>query len=151
MHFEMITLHLIPADWDCALEEKAIAVLPSRKGEKTIQCLGKAELPPASRNNTVLFVNVGPETFVIGQGERTRDYEDFDISEPINRWIRPMFVNSMSREAIGAEAVTYQGEKVIEEYVNLVRADTTKIGCAWVRCFGGRDAVYSAYCLTNKA
>ncbi|VDM75439.1 unnamed protein product [Strongylus vulgaris] len=57
--------YMMQMDWDCALEEKAIAVLTSRKGEKTIQCLGKAELPPASRNNTVLFVNVGPGTFAI--------------------------------------------------------------------------------------
>ncbi|VDM81171.1 unnamed protein product [Strongylus vulgaris] len=130
--------YMMKMGWDCGLEEKAIAALNSLTEKKTNWCPGEHELPPAASDNTVFFV-------------KARDDDYFDISEPVNSFMRPMFVNPMSREAIEADAVTYQGQRVIENYVNLARADATKIGCAWVRCSGRPRGVYSAYCLTNKA
>ncbi|RCN53209.1 hypothetical protein ANCCAN_00766 [Ancylostoma caninum] len=71
----------------------------------------------------------------------------------LNIWAKQLDKTPMRESAIGPDSVTYQGDILLWEYVNLARGLITGIGCAQTTCsHGGPNSLtkHATLCLINK-
>ncbi|EPB73709.1 hypothetical protein ANCCEY_07223 [Ancylostoma ceylanicum] len=114
--------------WSCALEKEAIKLL----GDK---CPETAPTAPADK--TGLFY-------------KYHDKEKFSYVVALLHWLVEIEKGPLSDAATKGDAVTYQGEEKVANFVNFIREDVSEIGCAQLHCDENSIVKDTAYCLLNK-
>ncbi|ETN86810.1 hypothetical protein NECAME_05802 [Necator americanus] len=117
-------------EYNCNLEKKAFALM----GEC---CSTKA--PTAPDGTTALFYQID------------QDFDDHELFSAVWNWTKQINKFAVSDDAIRAKQVVYRNkDRNLYEYLTLVRAVSSKIGCADITCRRGNSIKYIALCLLNR-
>ncbi|KIH62813.1 SCP-like protein [Ancylostoma duodenale] len=112
--------------WACKLEKQAIAALGTKCGY---------DEPKAPAGMSGMFFNLDI------------DWDEPDIYTAMHSWANE--INEFAMQNVGKTDVKYDNPQV-RNWVNLVRPDITKIGCADITCVENGLNKYRAYCLVDK-
>ncbi|EYC12878.1 hypothetical protein Y032_0045g1136 [Ancylostoma ceylanicum] len=77
------------------------------------------------------------------------DWDVPEITSAVSEWIKEISEFAVSDIAITDKEVTFK-DNALREYLNLMRPNLTKIGCAEVLCNDNGMNKYRAFCLTDK-
>ncbi|EYC09310.1 hypothetical protein Y032_0061g3273 [Ancylostoma ceylanicum] len=118
--------------WNCSLEKEAIDLIGGA-------CSGDV---PTTDYRTILLTSV--------TGETRPPFES-----ALTVWTTELDRKAMRESAIGDDSVTYQNDIFLLDYLNLVRANLTGIGCAQTTCSLSIPSHNNAkksvvLCLTNE-
>ncbi|EYC12905.1 hypothetical protein Y032_0045g1150 [Ancylostoma ceylanicum] len=76
------------------------------------------------------------------------DWDEPDILTAMDSWTNE--INEFAMQQVGTDKVIYR-DPVVRNWLNLIRPDITKIGCAEITCVENGLNKYRAYCLVDKA
>ncbi|KAK6730219.1 hypothetical protein RB195_006964 [Necator americanus] len=117
-------------EYNCNLEKKAFALLDQ-------SCSTKA--PTGPDGTTALFFHIDV------------DFDGPELFSAVWDWAKQINKFAVSDVAITNKQVVYKDQdRNLYEYLNLMRAVTSKIGCADITCKDGDLRKYRAVCLLNR-
>ncbi|KAK6727163.1 hypothetical protein RB195_005089 [Necator americanus] len=117
-------------EYDCSLEEKAFALLAG--------CCSK-DTPASPTGTTALTYRID------------LDYDDPELFLAVWGWTNQINKFAVSDNAIADKRVVFKNnDRDLYDYLHLMRAVSSKIGCADISCSRGDVRIYRAICLLNK-
>ncbi|EPB69042.1 hypothetical protein ANCCEY_11859 [Ancylostoma ceylanicum] len=115
--------------YDCELEKEAKTLLDPKCTDVE---------PTAPTGKTGIFYS------------KDMDWDVPDITSAVTEWMEEISEFAVSDIAITDKEVTFK-DNALREYLNLMRPNLTKIGCAEVLCNDKGMSKYRAFCLTDQS